>query len=135
MACGNGSDGGVVKWTLTTQQRSLGGLLVLVLAVNAGSSLWARHYQTSLGETVAQRAQPGDIQMLSSDSCSICVVARHWFTAHGVAFSECSIERDAVCRQKFEVSLAPGTPVVIVRGQMQVGFNAERVAAGLGLVR
>ena len=126
---------GWVNRRFSAQQRSLGGLLVLVLVVNAGSSLWARHYQANLGETVAQRAQPGDIQMLSSDSCSICVVARQWFTAHGVAFNECSIERDAACRQKFEVSLAPGTPVLIVRGQMQVGFNAERVAAALGIAR
>jgi hypothetical protein len=128
-----------VKWKLSrqlsAQQRSLGGLLVLVLVVNAGSSLWARHYQASLGEAVAKNAQPGDIQMLSSDTCSICVVARHWFTAHRVAFSECSIERDVACQQKFAVSLAQGTPVLIVRGQTQLGFSAERVAAGLGVVR
>jgi glutaredoxin len=124
-----------VKLRLSAQQRSFGGLLLLVLAVSTGSSLWARHYQASLGETVAQKAHPGDIQMLSSDSCGICVAARQWFAQHGVAFSECSIERDAACRQTFDVSQSPGTPVLIVRGQMQVGFSAERVAAGLGVVR
>ena len=120
---------------LSAQQRSLGGLLMLLLAVSAAQSWWARHEQAGLGERVARAARPGDIQMLSSDSCSICVVARQWFGQHGVAFSECSIERDPACRQAFDRSLAPGTPVVLVRGQMQVGFSAERVAEGLQVAR
>ena len=124
-----------MKLRLSARQRSFGGLLLLVLAVSAASSWWAGRYQSSLGERVAQSARPGDIQMLSSDTCGVCVVARRWFQTHGVTFSECSIERDAACRQRFEVSLSPGTPVLIVRGQMQVGFSAERVAAGLMVLR
>ncbi|MDP2004981.1 MAG: hypothetical protein Q8K45_04840 [Rubrivivax sp.] len=69
--------------------------------------------------------------MLSSDSCSICVVARRWFTTHGVAYSECSIERDAACRADFEATRAPGTPVMLVRGVPQVGFSPERLRQAL----
>jgi glutaredoxin len=69
--------------------------------------------------------------MLSSDDCSICVVARRWFNTHGVVFSECSIERDAACRADFEARGAPGTPVLLVRGVPQLGFSPERLRAAL----
>jgi hypothetical protein len=48
-----------------------------------------------------------------------------------VAFSECSIERDADCRAAFERLRAPGTPVFLVRGQVELGFNPMRLKARL----
>lgn len=69
--------------------------------------------------------------MLSSDSCAICVVARQWFTRHGVHFSECSIEREPACRADFERLRAPGTPVIVVRGVPELGFNPTRLVARL----
>ncbi len=65
--------------------------------------------------------------MLSSDTCALCVAARNWMTEHRVSFTECSIERDADCQRLFADSLAPGTPVLLVRGQAQVGFSPQRV--------
>jgi hypothetical protein len=53
-------------------------------------------------------------------------------TAHGVPFEECFIERDARCDAEYQARGAPGTPVVLVRGQPQRGFSAERVARALG---
>jgi hypothetical protein len=48
-----------------------------------------------------------------------------------VAYTECSIERDAACKADFEASRSPGTPVLLVRRQVMVGFNPERLLAGL----
>jgi glutaredoxin len=107
--------------------RSLWGLLVLVLLVVGASRWWAQRHQLSVAEQVAAQAGAGDIHMLSSDHCVQCDLARRWMLEHGVAFSECSIERDARCRQLFEATRAPGTPVVLVRGQAQLGFSAPRV--------
>ena len=114
-----------------TSRRSLLGLLVLVLAVSAANSWWGRWQQRSIGQQVAALAQAGDIQMLSSDTCSICVVARRWLQQHQVPFAECSIERDAACQRAFGASLAPGTPVLLVRGKVLVGFSAPQVLAVL----
>lgn len=100
---------------------------MLVLAVGAGQQWWARHLQQDLGRQIVVRAGPSDIHMLSSDSCALCVSARVWLKQQQVPFTECSIERDAACRQLFEASRSPGTPVLMVRGQPQVGFSPERV--------
>jgi glutaredoxin len=107
--------------------RPLLGLVVLVLVVSAASQWWAGHRERQTGRQVAALAQPGDIRMLSSESCGICVVARQWFTDNQVAFDECLIERDAACRAAFEAQGAPGTPVLIVRGRAQLGFNPQRL--------
>lgn len=111
-----------------SQLLSLG---VLILAVSAASQWWSGRHQAGLGEQLAALAQPGDIRMISSDYCGFCVAARRWMTENGVPFTECFIERDSACRQDFEALGAPGTPVLQVRGQAQLGFSPERVTRGL----
>ena len=116
---------------MKTSPRSLLGLLLLVLAVGGLQQWWAGRAQQRLGEQLAALAQVGDIRMLSSESCGVCTLARAWFTEHRVAFQECWIERDAACRAEFEARQSPGTPVLLVRGQGQLGFSPQRVLAGL----
>jgi glutaredoxin len=114
-----------------TNQRSIFGLVVWVLAVSATSQWWARHSQARLGEKLSALARPGDIQMLSSTTCAYCLVARRWMQQHEVAFKECFIETDASCAARFEALRAPGTPVLLVRGQAQTGFDAQQVLEAL----
>jgi hypothetical protein len=114
-----------------TSKRSLFGLVVLVLAVSAASQWWVGRHEQRLGEQVAALAQPGDIRMLSSETCAICTVARGWFSENRVPFSECLIERDPQCRADFDATRSPGTPVILVRGVPQLGFNPERVRLAL----
>ena len=109
--------------------------LVVVTAIVLGAG-WAAQglrawTQGRLGEQVAARAAPGDITMLSSLVCEYCLAARTWFTAHQVPFDECFIESDAACAARFADSAAPGTPVLWVRGQRLIGFNAQAVADAL----
>ena len=83
------------------------------------------------GVQVAAQAKPGDIFMISSVTCSYCERARAWFTEHRVPFTECMIERDSRCAATYTALMAPGTPVLLVRGQRLVGFNARAVAQTL----
>jgi glutaredoxin len=112
-------------------RRSLWGLLLLVLLVGGANTWWQQSRQQRLGQELATRAAAGDIRLLSSDTCALCVVARGWLKEHRVPFTECSIERDTACRALFEATRAPGTPVLLVRGQAQVGFSPQRVLQGL----
>lgn len=106
--------------------------LGLVVAAAAGAQQWsAASYHADLGAEVAALAPAGSVHMMVSDNCGICDVARRWFQRHGVAFSECSIERDSACRTAFEATRAPGTPVLVVKGRTLVGFAPERVRAAL----
>ena len=114
-----------------SRRRSLWVLLVLVLGASAASQWWSFTSERRLGRQLAASAAAGDIRMLSSDTCVYCVAARRWLTQHGVAFDECFIERDGACRALYEATQARGTPTLIVRGQVQLGFDAARVLAAL----
>lgn len=113
-------------------QRSLLSLVLLVLAVSAGVQWWHGARDARLGEAIAMRAAPGDIRLIASDTCEPCEAARHWLTRHQVRFTECSIERDAQCAGAFGSTGAAGTPVLVVRGKAQTGFDPQRVLDALG---
>ena len=103
-------------------------LLVLVAAGWTGIALLQSFASERVAKELAAQAKPGDIVMLSSETCVYCKEAHRWLTEHGVAFGECFIERDPDCRAAFDKLQSPGTPMLVVRGQRQVGFSAERVA-------
>ena len=103
-------------------------LLVVVVAVAAlASSAWRELRSARDGRWLAERARPGDIRMLSSETCPYCVAARRWLQAEGVPFSECFIERDAACAADYQATGAAGTPTFVVRGQRILGFDRARL--------
>ncbi|MEO7853704.1 MAG: glutaredoxin domain-containing protein [Rubrivivax sp.] len=106
---------------------SLLALALIVLCVVSASRWWAARHDSRLGSAVAALAAPGDIRMLSSTTCAYCAKARGWMREHQVAFDECFIETDTVCANQYAALRAAGTPLVLVRGQPQLGFNAQRV--------
>lgn len=111
--------------------RALLVLLALLLATGAALQWWQGHRQQRLGERLAAAARPGDIRMLSSLSCPYCLAARRWLSEHRVPFHECFIERDATCQAAYDATGARGTPTLLVREQVQLGFDAARVLAAL----
>jgi len=116
---------------MQVSRRSLATLALLLLGVwgtTQGLQRWSRD---RLGTEVAALTSAGDIRMLSSITCVYCAQARAWFTEYSVPFSECFIERDAACAARYSAQLAPGTPLLLVRGQRLVGFSPERIALAL----
>lgn len=111
--------------------RSIALLVALVLAAGAATQWWAQGSEERRGKQLAALARPGDIRMLSSETCVYCVAARRWMTEHRVRFDECFIERDAQCKLLYDAAQARGTPTLLVRGQVQTGFDAARVLAAL----
>lgn len=102
-------------------------LLVVIAVAWGASSLWRGHLAAADGEVLAGLAKPGDIRMLSSETCGWCTAARRWMRSEGVVFSECFIERDAQCAADYQSRGARGTPTLVVRGQTVVGFDRARV--------
>lgn len=107
------------------------GLILLVLAVFVGMQWFRSASRARLGAQVAVQARPGDIQMIASETCIYCADARAWFDANRVPFTECLIERDPRCAAAYNALMAPGTPVLIVRGHRLVGFDPLAVAQAL----
>ena len=112
-------------------RRSLAALLGLALLAGAGMQWWGAGQAQRQGQRLAALARPGDIRMLSSQTCVYCGEARRWMSAHQVSFDECFIERDAPCQALYDATGAQGTPTLLVRGQVQLGFNVTRLLATL----
>ncbi len=106
----------------------LAALVLGAFAAMQGLQAWSK---ARLGPQVAAAAKPGDIFMIASVTCIYCAAARAWFDANRVPFTECLIERDARCAAHYNALMAPGTPVLVVRGQRLLGFNAQAVADAL----
>lgn len=106
-------------------------LALLVLATATGMALLRQYESRRVAHELSANARPGDIMMISSETCVYCEQARAWFTENNVAFGECFIERDPSCAAAYSALHAPGTPTLVVRGKRLVGFNAEQVAQAL----
>lgn len=108
-------------------------LILLVVAAFVGMKATTGWSRAQLGAQVGAQARPGDIQMIASVTCVYCAAAREWFNVNHVPFTECLIESDAACASLYAALMAPGTPVLVVRGKRLVGFNARAVADALGV--
>jgi glutaredoxin len=106
-------------------------LCALVVGVGAAQQWWADRHDDALGREVSALAAPGDIRMLSSESCAVCQLARQWMVEHRVPFKECVVERDSACRAAHQATGALGTPVFIVRGRAQLGFTPQALKLAL----
>ena len=111
--------------------RSLIGLAVLLADVSTASEGLRAYQAAARGRELAQLARPGDITLLSSLSCVFCERARRWLTMHQVPFTECFVERDSTCAERYQALGALGTPTLLVRGQPQRGFDVGQVLARL----
>lgn len=107
---------------------SLALVVVLAAMVGEGARVWQ---QQQRAEALRAVLQPGDLRMLSSTTCIFCTRAREWLTRHALPFQECFVELDATCAETYEQLGRPGTPTMLVRGQPQRGFDAERIAKAL----
>ena len=102
-------------------------LLAVIAVAWLASWAWRGHVAAEDGVELARLARPGDIRMISSETCPYCLAARQWMTQQGVPFGECFIERDAACAEDFQAQGAVGTPTLVVRGQRVIGFDRARL--------
>lgn len=106
--------------------------LLIALAVWVLLQSWQSYHARQAAVSLAALAKPGDIVMLSSETCVHCKTASRFMTQHQIPFSECFIETDAACAESYRSQQSPGTPTLLVRGQRLVGFDPERIAQVLG---
>jgi glutaredoxin len=101
--------------------------LWVLLALVAGFyalTQWAGGRQA---EQLRALARPGDILMISSESCVFCKVAHRWLTEQRVPFRECLVERDGACMAEYQARGASGTPTFVVRNHTVLGFDRPRI--------
>lgn len=101
-------------------------VLAVIMLVFVGGSKGLRWWtQEKAATMVKAHATAGDITMYATASCIYCVKARIWMADHQVPWQECDVELNAICRQTYASQGSPGTPLMQVKGQWHLGFDAE----------
>jgi len=111
--------------------RRIAPVALLAVAAWTGMQLLNSFGSERIAREMASSAKAGDIMLLSSVTCVYCEQARAYFKENKIPFAECFIEQDKACAAAYAALQSPGTPTLVVKGQRQVGFSAERVAQRL----
>lgn len=74
------------------------------------------------------------VVIYSTPSCVYCGAAKDFFREKGFAYTEYNVAADAEKRKELiERSGQMGVPVIVIDGQLIVGFNKGAVAKALGI--
>ncbi|MCM8812399.1 MAG: glutaredoxin family protein [Candidatus Omnitrophica bacterium] len=69
-----------------------------------------------------------DITVYSTPTCPYCKLAKQYLSAKGFAYTEVDVSQDEAEAQKMvEVSGQMGVPVVVIDGEVIVGFDKKRI--------
>ena len=75
-----------------------------------------------------------EVIIYSTPSCVYCNAAKAFFKEKGILYTEHNVAADAQMRtEMIEKSGQMGVPVIVIDGQLIVGFNKPVVAKALGL--
>ena len=70
----------------------------------------------------------------STPTCHFCHMAKEFFKEHNIAFADYDVLADMSKRQEMvDKSGQLGVPVIIIDGQVTVGFDKDRISQLLGL--
>ena len=112
-------------------RRKVWWLIAVVVWVGVTWQVGRSWLRQDMADDLQRLVRPGDIRMVSSETCVFCASARHWLTQAKLPFDECFVERDAACAAAYSAQGAPGTPLLFVRGRPQLGFSPQRVRDAL----
>jgi len=73
-----------------------------------------------------------DVKVYSTPSCPYCIRAKQFLKDNNIGFEEYDVSKDQVKAEEMtKVSGQMGVPVIIVDGQVIVGFDKEAVTKAL----
>lgn len=74
------------------------------------------------------------VEIYSTPTCHFCHMAKDFFTANNVAFTDYDVSTDEARRSEVvERSGQMGVPVIFIDDQMVIGFNEEKIKEFLGM--
>jgi glutaredoxin len=76
------------------------------------------------------KAEAGDdLVLYSAVWCPYCKRAKEWLADNKIAYRDCDVEKEAACTAHMQAMETRGVPVMVYKGKVQYGFNAEWVKA------
>ena len=75
-----------------------------------------------------------NVTIYSTPTCHFCHMAKDFFIANGIVFTEYNVASDLEKRKEMlEKSQQMGVPVIIIDGEVTVGFDKPRIVGLLAL--
>ncbi|MEZ4211058.1 MAG: glutaredoxin domain-containing protein [Candidatus Paceibacterota bacterium] len=75
-----------------------------------------------------------NVEIYSTPTCHFCHMAKDFFTANNVAFTDYDVSKDEVKRgEVIERSGQMGVPVIFIDGEMVIGFDEGKIKELLGM--
>ncbi len=75
-----------------------------------------------------------NVTIYSTPTCHFCHLAKDYFTANGIVYTEYNVATDLEKRKEMvEKSGQMGVPVIIIDNELTVGFDQPKIAKLLGL--
>ena len=76
-----------------------------------------------------------NVRIYSTPTCPYCIRAKKYLQEHGIPFENIDVSSDqAGLQDMIKVSGQMGVPVVLIDGDVIVGFDKTKIDAKLGLV-
>jgi glutaredoxin 3 len=75
-----------------------------------------------------------NITIYSTPTCHFCQMAKEFLTEKGIPFTNYDVSQDAAKREEMiKMTGQLGVPVIVVGGDIMVGFDRSRLAGKLGI--
>ena len=75
-----------------------------------------------------------NVTIYSTPTCHFCHMAKDFFTANSIVYTEYDVASNLEKRKEMmEKSGQMGVPVIIIDGELTVGFDKPKIAQLLGL--
>ena len=76
-----------------------------------------------------------DVKIYSTPTCHFCHMAKDFFKANGINYTEYDVASDLEKRKEMmTLTNQMGVPVIVIDGSWAVGFNKTEVAKMLNLI-
>jgi len=78
--------------------------------------------------------QQKTVSIYSTPTCHFCQMAKEYFTANGIHYTNYDVSKDLERRQEmFEITNQMGVPVIVIGDDVVIGFDREKLAELLGI--
>lgn len=76
-----------------------------------------------------------DVTIYSTSTCPYCRMAKEYLSSKGVAYKDIDVSTDRLALDEMvKLSGQMGVPVIVVGGQVIVGFDKKRIDSLLGFM-
>ena len=74
------------------------------------------------------------VEIYTTPWCAYCKMAKEYFKKNDIVYTEHDVANDAIKRQEMiDKTHQMGVPVIIIDGQIVIGFDREKIAGLLNL--